>query len=307
MNRVQNSDTEQFKNLELLAKQVVEGFIVGMHRSPFHGFSVEFSEYRQYNPGENVRNIDWKVYGRTDRLYTKRYEEETNLRCSVLIDTSQSMYHPVSEKTGRSKYQFSALATASLFYLFRRQRDAFGLTLFHDEIEYSTKTASSQKHFRRLLVELEKRWEPRVEKKGTNLIDVIHENAEILPPRSLVIIFSDMFEDFAQQGELFDALQHLRFNRHEVILFHTLHADQEIEFNFENRPYEFVDAESGERIKVKPGELQKIYLEVLKEYKTNLEHKCLQYKIDYIPVDINDNFDTILKTYLTKRQKILKA
>ncbi|NQV01035.1 MAG: DUF58 domain-containing protein, partial [Bacteroidia bacterium] len=226
------SRLEQFSSLEFLARQVVEGFITGLHKSPFHGFSVEFAEHRLYNSGESIRNIDWKLYGRTDRLYVKRYEEETNLRCQILIDNSSSMYYPVLEKPTidhPNKITFSLYLSAALIHLFRKQRDAAGLSIFSDHIELHTQSKSSNIHHKHLFSELEKLINPisTDTRKKTAVADTLHELAERIHKRSLVIIFSDMFENTSNPDELFAALQHLKHNRHEVVLFHVTDKSKE--------------------------------------------------------------------------------
>lgn len=301
---------EQFSSLEFLARQVVEGFITGLHKSPFHGFSVEFAEHRLYNTGESVRNIDWKLYGRSDRLYVKRYEEETNLRCQVFIDHSSSMYFPVLNDPGPdrpNKILFSVYVAAALIYLFRRQRDAAGISIFSDAIELHTPCKSTLVHHRYLYSELEKLLVPRSpeQRKTTAVAQSIHELAERIHKRSLVIIFSDMFENSGHQEELFSALQHLKHNKHEVVLFHVVDKKQEIDFDYENRPYRFIDLESGEQLRVFPEKLREKYLAAIQQFKTELKLRCGQYRIDMVEADINAGFDQVLLPYLVKRGKLL--
>lgn len=301
---------EQFSPLEFLARQVVEGFITGLHKSPFHGFSVEFAEHRLYNTGESIRNIDWKLFGRTDRLYTKRYEEETNLRCQVFIDTSSSMYYPVIPKpdiTTPNKLTFSVYITAALLYLFRRQRDAAGISFFSDSVELHTQCKSSSVHHKYLFSELEKKLSPisPEQRKTTSVATAIHELAERIHKRSLVIIFSDMFENSGTPDDLFSALQHLRHNKHEVVLFHVVDKSKEIDFSFENRPYRFVDIESGQQLRVFPSKLKEQYTQAVERFKKDLKLRCGQYHIDLIEADINAGFDQVLMPYLVKRSKLL--
>ena len=241
---------QPFGNLELIAKQVVEGFITGLHKSPFHGFSVEFSEHRQYNTGESTRHVDWKLYGRTDKLFVKRFEEETNLRCQIIIDNSSSMYYPVNKLLDiehPNKITFSVYAAASLIYLLRQQRDAVGLNIFSDTIELQTPARSNSSHQKMLYYHLEKMLAAYDESapKKTSAAEALHLIAENIHKRSLVVIFSDMMESNANTDELFSALQHLKYNKHEVILFHVSDKGKELDFNFENRPYKFVDMETG--------------------------------------------------------------
>jgi len=306
---IDQSRLEQFSSLEFLARQVVEGFITGLHKSPFHGFSVEFAEHRLYNNGESIRAIDWKLFGKTDRLYSKRYEEETNLRCQILIDNSSSMYYPVLSKPDidhPNKIAFSVYIAAALIYLLRKQRDAVGISVFSDAIELHTLAKSSLVHHRYLYSELEKLLVPRdpSQIKTTMAAQAIHELSERIHQRSLVIILSDMFENNFQTEELFSALQHLRHNKHEVILFHVVDKSKELDFNFEDRPYKFIDLESGEQLKVFPSGIKEKYVETITKFKQELRLRCGQYLIDMLEADINSGFEQILLPYLVKRSKL---
>ncbi len=296
-----NEDLLKPGNLELLAKQVVEGFITGLHKSPFHGFSVEFAEHRIYNAGESVKNIDWKLFARSDKLFTKRYEEETNLRCQLVVDTSSSMYYP---EKGWNKIKFASLAAASIMNLLKKQRDAVGLTFFSDSVDFSTEMKSTESHHRMLIANLEKQLQTPSVKKTSNIIPVLHQIAEQLHKRSLVIIFSDMMESYGSQEDLFSALQHLKFNKHEVVLFHTLDKSLEIEFNFDNRPYIFEDIESGEKLKLFPSEVKEHYERETASFIAELTNRCRQYKIDFTPADVALPIDQILLPFLVKRQKM---
>ena len=255
-------DVRQFDHLDLLARQVVEGFIIGLHKSPFHGFSVEFAEHRLYNPGESTRNIDWKLYARTDRLYAKKFEEETNLRCHLVIDASSSMQYPFlnPDQPGWNKIRFSILSAAALMNLLRRQRDAFGLSLFDDDLRIHTPAKSSYTHYRLLLTYLEQLVRDPQKEKTTSAAKTLHQIADSVHKRSLVIIFSDMLEG-GDEEDIFGALQHLKHNKHEVILFHVLDHDKELALDFDNRPYMFVDLETNERLKLRPQEVRKAYVE----------------------------------------------
>ncbi|MCO4293995.1 DUF58 domain-containing protein [Solitalea sp. MAHUQ-68] len=299
---LENKEELQQINLELLANQVVEGFITGLHKSPFHGFSVEFAEHRLYNTGESVKNIDWKLFGRTDRLFTKRFEEETNLRCQLIIDASSSMYYPEGNK---NKLQFSVYCAASLINLLKRQRDAFGLSVFSDKVLLSTQAKSTTAHQRFIYFELEKLMADKPKNRTTSLVTSLHEIAENIHKRSMVVIFSDMMESMEDTEAVFSALNHLKHNKHEVVLFNVTDKRSEQEFLFENRPYLFVDTESGEEIKVQPGQVKESYLKAITEYKYNLMLKCAQYRIDYIDADINEGFYPILNAYLVKRNKMM--
>lgn len=305
MNFFEHFDVRQIENLELLAKQIVEGFIIGLHKSPFHGFSVEFAEHRLYNPGESTKDIDWKVYARSDKMFTKKFEEETNLRCQIIIDTSSSMYFPEQRSSKQlNKLQFSSLAAACIMNLLKKQRDAFGLSIFDSDVRIHTKCRSSTSHYRLLLTYLDNLISDTTKHKTTATAKSLHQLADSISRRSLVIIFSDMFDSSDDQEDMFAALQHLKYAKHEVILFHVTDKKYELDFEFENRPYLFIDMESGEEIKLQHNQVKDLYTEKVKTYKDQLRLKCLQYKIDFVEADINEGFDTVLQNYLVKRNKM---
>lgn len=302
---IENQHVKEISNLELLARQVVEGFIIGLHKSPFHGFSVEFAEHRIYNQGESTKNLDWKVFARTDKLFTKKFEEETNLRCHIIIDDSSSMYFPKSDNPLiQNKLQFSVLAAAALMNLLRRQRDAFALTIFDEKININTQCKSSSQHYRLLISYLEQALDDKKELKSTSAAKALHQIAETIHKRSLVIIFSDMFESASSSEELFSALQHLKHAKHEVVLFHVTDKSKEIDFEYENRPYQFIDLETGEKIKLQSNEVKSHYKKNITDYLASLKMKCLQYKIDMVEVNINEGFKSVLQAYLVKRSKM---
>lgn len=292
------------ENLELIARQVVEGFIIGLHKSPFHGFSVEFAEHRLYNPGDPLRHIDWRVYGRTDKLFVKRFEEETNLRCCVVLDTSSSMQFPQDEKKV-SKLQFSCVAGASLMLLLKRQLDAAALAMFDEEVYYFSDCRSSGTHYRMLINELQKKLAYNALKKNTRAAASLHLIAEQMHKRSLVVIFSDMLDDNEQIEDLFAAMQHLRYNKHEVILFHVMDGELEVDFNFENRPYEFVDMESGEKLKLQPRQIKEQYVDRLNSFNNMIAARCQQYRIDRVVADLTKPADEVLHSFLIKRNKLM--
>ncbi|MBA3829181.1 MAG: DUF58 domain-containing protein [Taibaiella sp.] len=291
-------------NLELLAKQVVEGFIIGLHKSPFHGFSVEFAEHRLYNPGDPLRHIDWRVYGRTDKLFVKRFEEETNLRCCLVVDTSSSMQYPKDEKK-ISKLQFSCVAAASMLQLLKRQLDAAALALFDEQINYISDCRSASSHYRMLTNELQKKISYTSENKHTNAAAALHQVAEQMHKRSLIVIFSDMMDDAENIEDLFAAIQHLKYNKHEVILFHIIDGVQELAFEFENRPYEFVDMETGDRVKLQPQQIKDQYIAEMQSYLHMIEDKCHQYQVERVAVDLSEPVEQVLYSFLLKRNKLL--
>jgi uncharacterized protein (DUF58 family) len=298
--------SSEIKNLDLLAKQVVEGFITGMHKSPFHGFSVEFAEHKLYNNGESTRHIDWKLFAKTEKLYTKRYEEETNLRCHLIIDNSASMHYPVIKKqtiTSLNKVGFAAVAAAALMEILKRQRDAVGLSIYADTYEYYAPEKGSERHRKMILNQLENLL-TSTSTATTETYQYLHEIAENIHRRSLIFLFTDMFQSTTDQKKLFDALRHLKHNKHEVVLFHTYDRKTEFDFDFDTTPKKFVDVETGEEINVFSQNIQEKYTALMGVYFNDLKNKCLQYKIAYLPVDIHNGFHEILTAYLISRKKI---
>lgn len=304
LSQVQGSE---IKNLELLARQVVEGFITGMHKSPFHGFSVEFSEHKLYNKGESTRHIDWKLFAKTEKLYTKKYEEETNLRCHIIVDNSASMHYPevkTQKLESLNKIGFSAVAAASLIEVLKRQRDAVGLSIYSDTYEYYAPEKGSDRHRKMILHQLEKLLTSS-SKASTETYQFLHEIAEKIHRRSLIFLFTDMLQSNTDQEALFEALRHLKYNKHEVVLFHTFDGKTEFNFDFDSVPKKFVDVETGEEVNLFSENIQEHYTELVDSYFKELKNKCLQYKIDYVPVDIQIGFSQVLTSYFLSRQKMM--
>lgn len=309
MENIDLRSIRDLENLELKAKQVVEGFITGMHQSPYHGFSVEFAEHRSYNAGENIRHIDWKLYGRTDKLFVKRYEEETNLRAQIVLDISGSMHFP---KTGElnwekpNKLAFSILGAASLMNLIRKQRDAVGLTLIEEETKFHAPAKTSRAHHLHLLSQLSEQLKHsgEVKQRKTNLTTELHLLAERLHRRSLVIIFSDFMENMNNRDELLKALQHFRYNKHDVILFQVHDKEHEFDFNVENRPIEFIDMETGEKLKLHPDDIKEEYTKAIESSILDLSYRTGQYGMEWNTADIKKNYDQVLLPFLLKRRKL---
>ncbi len=304
MKKINRLALTQFGNLELLAKQVVEGFITGLHKSPFHGFSVEFAEHRIYNKGESTRHIDWKLFARSGKLFTKKYEEETNLRCQIVIDTSSSMFFPKDGAT--TKFDYSVYAAASLIELLKKQRDAVGLSIFSNKLELHTAAKSSIAHHRFLYSELERRmlnYSPDTAK-TTNTIESLHAIAELTHKRSLIVLFSDLLDDPSHMDEFFQAIQHMKHNKHEVVLFHVMDKKMELDFELDNRPYNLVDMETGESIKLQPAEFKEQYKTKIQAYFNELQMRCINYKIDFHPIDLNEDLNSVLVSYMLKRSKL---
>ena len=300
--------TSGFKNLELLAKQVVEGFIAGMHKSPFHGFSAEFAEHKIYNHGESTRHIDWKLYAKTDKLFTKRYDEETNLRCHIIVDNSSSMHYPLLKEQkmdNLNKIGFSALASASVMHMLKKQRDAVGLSIYSDKYDYYAPEKGSERHHRMLIDQLSKMVDARPEKKTTKTYDYLHVIAEKIHRRSLIFLFTDMFETDMENDKLFEALRHLKYNKHDVVLFHVFDKDKEQIFNFDNRPKRFVDVETGDHINLYSENIKEDYQKAIQDYFNAIRLKCGQYQIKYVEANINEGFNKILTTFMIERQKFV--
>lgn len=297
-----------FKHLELLANQVVEGFISGMHKSPFHGFSAEFAEHKTYNVGESTKHIDWKLYAKTDRLYSKKYEEETNLRCHLIIDNSSSMHYPKLQRDEpfyHNKIGFSVLASAVLMNLLKKQRDAVGLSIYSDIYEYYAPEKGSDRHHRMILNKLEELLEKPKVSKSTDTVTFLHQIAEKIHRRSMIVLFTDMFHPDASGGKnevLFNALQHLKHNKHKVVVFHVIDKKTEINFNFDNAPRKFIDLETGEEINIFADTIKEAYEDKVNDYFKSLAMTCAQNKIRYVPVAVEDSFETILTTYLVEKQ-----
>lgn len=297
-----------FKNLELLAKQVVEGFIAGMHKSPFHGFSAEFAEHKIYNHGESTKNIDWKLYAKTDRLYTKRYDEETNLRCHLIVDNSSSMHYPESAGVtidNLNKIAFSALASASLMNILKKQRDAVGLSIYSDKYDFYSPEKGSERHHQMLLTKLSEAVVVKPKTQITETYKYLHQIADKIHRRSLIFVFTDMFQTSEDDDKLFEALRHLKHNKHEVVLFHVFDKEKELTFNFHNGPKRFIDIETGEFINLYPDNVKVNYEKAVSDYFDNLKLKCGQYRIKYVEADINSGFNNILTTYMIERQKFV--
>jgi uncharacterized protein (DUF58 family) len=284
----------RISNMQLLAKVVVEGFILGLHRSPYRGFSVEFAEYRQYVPGDEVKHIDWKVFGKTDRYYLKQFEEETNLACYLLLDASGSMAYRFGE-AGFSKLQYGCRMAACLAYFMMRQRDAVGLLTFDSKVRTVLPPRTRPSHLKRLLAELN-HLEPGGE---TNIAGPMHHLAEGLKRRGLIIAISDLLDDPAA---VLSALQHFRFQGHEVIVFQVMdHA--ELEFPFDSMT-EFTDLETGEKTMISPDGMRPVYLDQLKEFLGLYERGCADIKADYRLFDTKQPLEIALSEYLYRRSRM---
>lgn len=301
--QIDKADIVNVGNLELLAKKAVEGFITGFHKSPFHGFSVEFAEHRQYNSGESTKNIDWRLYGRTDKLFIKQYEEETNLRCQFIIDTSSSMQ--VDPGSDLSKLQYSIWCSSVFLQMLKKQRDASSLCFFDDQIKEFTKMASSGRHYRELFIRLQDYLKYHSESKLTDITSTLHTIANQVHRRSMIILFTDFFEPGRKVDKLFDAVKHLKHNKHEVIVFNTVHRPTEIDFDYGVAPITFEDPETGERLKLQPSDVKTSYKQKVDDYFKDLSMRFSQYKIDFVEADTSKKVEHALIPFLIKRKKMM--
>lgn len=279
-------------NMMLRARLVVEGFIAGLHKSPYHGFSVEFAEHRQYMPGDPLKHVDWKVYGKTDRFYIKEYEEETNLKAYLLLDTSASMKYASDQIT---KIEYSSYLAASLAYLMMKQQDAVGLLTFDTKIQRYIPPRTIKSHLHILLKELDKLQASN----ETNVAPTFHELAERIKRRGLIIIISDLFDD---PESVMNGLKHFRHKKHEVIVFHVL-DEYEIKFPFKKEAI-FKDMETGEELLTQPWGVRKEYRRRLEAMRNFYRRNCREHHIDYVPINTSMPFDKSLIEYLNKRSRL---
>ncbi|MDO5760836.1 MAG: DUF58 domain-containing protein [Bacteroidota bacterium] len=299
-----------YSSLEFRANKRVEGFIAGLHRSPFHGFSVEFADYRPYNVGEDTKYMDWKLFARTDKLFLKNYEQETNLRCLLVLDHSSSMYFPFDRQKANleiyNKMSFAVVSMATLVSMLYRQRDAFGLALLSDKIDFISDIKSNLAHKKYIFTLLEQIYSQKVEqtKPITRLSPLLHRLAEQTHKRSLVVIFTDLFSQTDTPQDIINALQHLKYNKHEVILFHCIDKKLEEKLLYKNRPYRFVDVESREEIKLNPVEIREIYNREVGQKFNYIKQTCLNMAIDYVECDINKSLNQVLLPYFLKRIRL---
>jgi len=282
----------KLSGMEMKARLVVEGFIAGLHRSPYHGFSVEFAEHRQYMPGDPLRNIDWKVYGKTDRYFVKEFEEETNLKAYLLLDISGSMGYSSNEI---SKLEYGSYLSAALSYLMLKQRDSVGLVIFDQKIQKYIPPKSTLSHLHNLLRELDK----LSPSEPTNVSSTLHQMAERIKRRGLIILLSDLFD---QPEQIISGLKHFRHKKHEVIVFHILDP-KELNFAFEDEAV-FTDLETKEEIMTSPWQIRKEYQERLKSLLNRYTLECRESMIDYVLLDTSVPFDRALFSYLNKRERL---
>jgi len=283
----------KLKGMELRARMVVEGFIAGMHKSPYHGFSVEFAEHRQYMPGDNIRDIDWKVYAKHDRFYIKQYEEETNLKAYLLLDCSRSMAYRSGSRV--MKLDYARFLAAALSYMMLRQRDAVGMVAFDEKIRRYVPPRSKYGHLHVLLTEIA----GQVPSKTTNVGGALHEMAERIKRRGLIIVLSDLLDD---AETIISGLKHFRYDKHEVIVFHILDP-RERDFAFPREAI-FKDMETGEELTTLPYQIKKDYAQAVRGFADEIAAACRQANIDYHPIDTATPFDKALYAFLAKRERL---
>ena len=292
----------RLKNMEIRARMIVEGFITGLHKSPYHGFSVEFAEHRPYNPGDELRHVDWKVYGKTDRHYVKQYEEETNLRHYVVLDTSPSMRY--RHGAALTKLEYGSYLAAALHYLMVKQRDATGLIAFDDTVHTRMMPKATNAYLRQLLLTLERLSDAPAGAPHTAAASALSEVAERITRRALVVIITDLFENVGQHEALLKALRHLRHRGHEVLVFHVLESETERRFAFPDVPMLFRDMETGETLSVQPSQLRENYQEAVRLFSEQFRRRCLEQNIDFVELDTAESYDTALLAYLNKRKTL---
>ncbi len=297
-------DQLQVPPLDLLAQSIVEGSLTGLHKSPFHGYSAEFKEHKIYTPGESIKFLDWKVYAKTERLYIKKFDEETNMRVRLILDVSGSMYYPPVkdfDPAHLNKIGFSVVASAVLMEILRRQRDAVGLSAFDEKVVLNMPEKVNMLHRKRLVGHLENFLTENRKGKRTFALKNLHEIAESLKRRSLSILFTDFWPEENKTEEIIDALKHLRYKSAELIVFHVTDRKTENLFDFENKPFRFEDLETGETLSVFPGEIKKNYREAYEKRLKKILEALYAYRIDYHPVDVETPYKEIISTYLQKR------
>jgi uncharacterized protein (DUF58 family) len=290
---------DRIKRLDVRARLVVEGFITGQHRSPYHGFAVEFATHREYAPGDDIRHIDWKVWSKTDRLYIKEYEEETNLKCTILLDCSKSMrYGGNTDSTGWSKFDYAATGAASLAYLLQQQQDAVGLVTFNTKIQKNLPASSHPNHLKLMLHELQ---ETQADDK-TDVAHVFPELARQTRRRGMIVLFSDLFLDIPTLAE---SLKQFRLRRHEVIVFHVMH-DDELTFPFQENTL-FRGLESPVQLHTEPRALKRAYLEAVEKFQDDVRKTCATTGVDYVLMNTKEPLDAVLGSYLTFRHKVRRS
>lgn len=298
-------DDLSFGKLDFLVQQIVEGFMIGLHKSPFHGFSVEFKEHRSYNLGDNLRYIDWKVFAKKEQMFVKTFEEETNLRCAILIDQSSSMNFKSQHKS-LSKFQYACVVSAAIAKILSKQLDAFGWGFMGKELDYLSPIKTGPKQYQQLIQQLEAQMNGPLESLVTaDLGKAIHQVASQIHKRSLIVVMSDFRMDEEALQAFKDALIRLKHQKQEIILFELGVGQIEWGFDLGDEPLTFVDMESGQKIKAHPNAIKENYLTFVGTHRKAIKEWCLQQHIDLVNVDIEEDVSQILYQYLLKRNKMM--
>jgi len=300
-------DRLEIPPLDVLARHIVEGSLTGLHRSPFHGFSSEFSEHKMYTPGEPVKFIDWKVYAKTDKLYLKKFDEETNMRVRLVVDASSSMYFPLPEVfdlENLNKIGYAAVASAVLNEIFRRQRDAVGLSVFAEDIITDLPEKTNMLHRQHIWGILENLLVSPDRARTTRSAGSLHEIAARIKRRTFSVVFTDLWTGEENPNDMIEALRHLRYKSSELLVFHLRDRQHEALFQYPDRPYRFKDAETGEILQIYPGEIRENYRRAYRAHIERFRDAFYKYDIDYWPVDTGAPYGEIISAYLQKRLRM---
>ncbi len=293
----------RLSNMELRARLMVEGFITGLHKSPYHGFSVEFAEHRPYNPGDELRRVDWKVFGKTDRHYVKQFEEETNLRHYVVLDTSPSMRY--RHAAALTKLEYGAYLAAALHFLMVKQRDATSLVAFDDRVHTMMRPRATAQNLRQILLRLDQLSRLAHEGRRTDTGAALHEVAERIGRRSFVVVITDLFDNVGSQDTVMRALRHLRHCNHEVLVFRILEDATEREFAFDDIPMVLRDMETREELSLHPAQMRRPYTRAVQADSEQFRRRCLEHNIDFVELDTGAHYGAALLAYLNKRRRSL--
>ncbi len=291
----------EVKNLELIAKRLVKGYIIGKHKSPNHGFAVEFAEHKQYNMGDPLRHVDWKLFAKSKRMYSKKYEQETNMRAHIAIDISSSMTFSKNERE-LSKLDYALISSSAFLHILQNQVDAVSLTLFDDNIQEYFPARSNSRHFQNLKNTLENTLGLIPKESKTNIPSALEFLAGRSYKNGMMILFTDLISEDILGDKFLDEIKKLRFQNHEILIFHLMDSDKELNLNYENRPYQFVDVETGESVVTNPQSISRVYKESKEKELTTISDELRKHQVDYVPVDIQQSFQQVLGPFFAKRK-----
>ncbi len=291
----------EVKNLELIAQQLVKGYIIGKHKSPNHGFAVEFAEHKQYNMGDPLRHVDWKLFAKSKRMYSKKYEQETNMRAHIAIDLSSSMTFSQNEQQ-LSKLDYALIASSAFLYILQKQVDAVSLTYFDSQIQDFFPARSNTRHFQNLKNSLENNIGLSPKESKTDIPAALEFLASRSYKNGMMILFTDLISEDLLGSKFMDEIQKLKFQNHEILIFHLLDSDKELYLNYENRPYQFIDVETGQSVVTNPQSIAKEYTENKQKELGKIADELRKHRVDYIPVDIQQSFQQVLGPFFSKRK-----